>query len=185
MKKNLLQLKEKVTRSACRMVVVACFATPVFAQNVSSVVLTDENQKRIELAVWKYAIDTPFLMETIAWIHDLTKNTRESAAIAELSRLEFMRAQLEFDRDYRIQLFERSIVTADRALMMNPNDVRGLFWKAAAMGKMAESSGILNALRMLRPMELLLKVVELDERCENAGAHRALVACIINCPVFR
>ncbi|MBX3616597.1 MAG: hypothetical protein KF839_05485 [Nitrosomonas sp.] len=175
MKKNLLQLKEKVTRSACRMVVVACFATPVFAQNVSSVVLTDENQKRIELAVWKYAIDTPFLMETIAWIHDLTKNTRESAAIAELSRLEFMRAQLEFDRDYRIQLFERSIVTADRALMMNPNDVRGLFWKAAAMGKMAESSGILNALRMLRPMEeLLLKVVELDERYENAGAHRAL-----------
>ena len=43
------------------------------------------------------------------------------------------------------------------------------------MGKMAEDSGILNALRMIRPMEkMLLKVVALDERYENAGAHRAL-----------
>jgi tetratricopeptide (TPR) repeat protein len=43
------------------------------------------------------------------------------------------------------------------------------------MGKMAEDSGIVNAFRMLRPMEkMLLKVITLDEKYENAGAHRAL-----------
>lgn len=175
MKKNLSQLKQAVILLACRMTTVACLTAPAFAQNASPLILTDENQQKIELAVWKYAIDTPLLIKTIDWFRDLTKNTRESGAIAELSRLKFMRAQLELDKNQRIQLFESSVATADRALMVNPNDVRGLFWKAASMGKMAEDSGILNALRMLRPMEeLLLKVVELDERYENAGAHRAL-----------
>ena len=176
MKMNLSHLEPKMIRLTCKLIALACMSTPFFAQNyANAAVLTEENQQKIEWAVWRYAVDTPLLVQTIDWFRDLTQDTRESAAIAELSRLKFMRAQLELDKNHRVQLFERCITTADRALMINPNDVRGLFWKAAAMGKMAEDSGILNALRMLRPMEeLLLKVVELDERYENAGAHRAL-----------
>lgn len=173
---NLSHLEPKMIRLTCKLIALACMSTPFFAQSyANAAVLTEENQQKIEWAVWRYAVDTPLLVQTIDWFRDLTQDTRESAAIAELSRLKFMRAQLELDKNHRVQLFERCITTADRALMINPNDVRGLFWKAAAMGKMAEDSGILNALRMLRPMEeLLLKVVELDERYENAGAHRAL-----------
>ncbi|OQW39157.1 MAG: hypothetical protein A4S08_07490 [Proteobacteria bacterium SG_bin4] len=175
-KMNLSHLEPKMIRLTCKLIALACMSTPFFAQSyANAAVLTEENQQKIEWAVWRYAVDTPLLVQTIDWFRDLTQDTRESAAIAELSRLKFMRAQLELDKNHRVQLFERCITTADRALMINPNDVRGLFWKAAAMGKMAEDSGILNALRMLRPMEeLLLKVVELDERYENAGAHRAL-----------
>jgi len=137
--------------------------------------LTEENQQKIELAVWKYAVDTPLLLKTIDWLRELTQDSRESAAFAELSRLQFMEAQLERNKNRRVQLFKNCVVVADRALALNKNDVRGLFWKAAAMGKMAEDSGMVNALRMLRPMEnLLLKVVMLDEQYENAGAHRAL-----------
>jgi len=155
--------------------VIASLITPVFAQGISATLLTEENKQKIELAVWRYAIDTPLLLETIDWYRDLTRNSQESAAIAELSRLEFMIAQLERDKNRRVQLFERCIVIADRSLALNANDVRGLFWKAVAMGKMAEDSGMVNALRMLRPMEkMLLKVVALDEKYENAGAHRAL-----------
>ncbi len=155
--------------------VIASLITPVFAQGISATLLTEENKQKIELAVWRYAIDTPLLLETIDWFRDLTRNSQESAAIAELSRLEFMIAQLERDKNRRVQLFERCIVIADRSLALNANDVRGLFWKAVAMGKMAEDSGMVNALRMLRPMEkMLLKVVALDEKYENAGAHRAL-----------
>ncbi len=148
---------------------------PIHGFSSSVTLLTDENQQKIELAVWKYAVDTPLLQQTIHWFRDLTKHSRESAAVAELSRLEFMQAQLERDKQRRLQLFEHCIASADRALTLNSKDVRGLFWKAAAMGKMAEDSGVLNALKMLRPMEeLLLKVVALDEKYENAGAHRAL-----------
>lgn len=158
-----------------QLIVAASLLLPVYAFSSSTTLLTDENQQKIELAVWKYAVDTSLLQQTIQWFRGLTKQTRESAAVAELSRLEFMQAQLERDRQHRLQLFERSVASADRALMLNPKDVRGLFWKAASMGKMAEDGGVLNALKMLRPMEeLLLKVVTLDEKYENAGAHRAL-----------
>ncbi|MBL0010427.1 MAG: hypothetical protein IPP22_04195 [Nitrosomonas sp.] len=155
--------------------VIASLITPVFAQSISPTLLTEENKQKIELAVWRYAIDTPLLLQTIDWFRDLTRNSQESAAIAELSRLEFMIAQLEKDKNQRVQRFERCIAIADQSLALNANDVRGLFWKAVAMGKMAEDSGMVNALRMLRPMEkMLLKVVALDEKYENAGAHRAL-----------
>lgn len=158
-----------------QLIAAASLLLPVYAFSSSTTLLTDENQQKIELAVWKYAVDTSLLQQTIQWFRGLTKQTRESAAVAELSRLEFMQAQLERDRQHRLQLFERSVASADRALMLNPKDVRGLFWKAASMGKMAEDGGVLNALKMLRPMEeLLLKVVTLDEKYENAGAHRAL-----------
>ncbi|MDV6340317.1 TRAP transporter TatT component family protein [Nitrosomonas sp. Is35] len=175
MKLNMWRLEQKIMLFTYRMIAVACLTAPAFAQNVSATALTTENQQKIELAVWKYAIDTPLLLSTIDWFRDLTRNSRESAAIAELSRLEFMRAQLELDSNRRIQLFENCIAIADQSLALNANDVRGLFWKAAAMGKMAESSGIVSALRMIGPMEkMLLKVVALDEQYENAGAHRAL-----------
>ncbi len=158
-----------------RLVAAASLLLPVHAFSSSVTLLTDENQQKIELAVWKYAVDTVLLQQTLHWFRDLTQHTRESAAVAELSRLEFMQAQLERDKRRRLQLFEHCIASADRALMLDSKDVRGLFWKAAAMGKMAEDSGVLNALKMLRPMEeLLLKVVTLDEKYENAGAHRAL-----------
>lgn len=175
MKLNMWRLEQKIMLFTYRMIAVACLTAPAFAQNVFATALTTENQQKIELAVWKYAIDTPLLLSTIDWFRDLTRNSRESAAIAELSRLEFMRAQLELDSNRRIQLFENCIAIADQSLALNANDVRGLFWKAAAMGKMAESSGIVSALRMIGPMEkMLLKVVALDEQYENAGAHRAL-----------
>ena len=175
MKSNMQKLERRIAFFTIMVIVVACLTAPVFAQSVSPTLLTEENKQKIELAVWRYAIDTPLLVETIDWFRDLSRNSQESAAIAELSRLKFMIAQLEMDKNRRVQLFERCIAIADQALALNANDVRGLFWKAAAMGKMAEDSGIVNALRMLRPMEkMLLKVVTLDEKYENAGAHRAL-----------
>lgn len=152
-----------------------CLAIPIIAPSASATLLTPENKQKIELAVWKYAVDRQLLLETIGWFQEVTQNSRESAAIAQLSRLQFMQAQLETDKDRRLQLFKNCVATADRALALNADDVAGLFWKAAAMGKMAEDSGILNALRMLRPMEkMLLQVIALDEKYENAGGHRAL-----------
>lgn len=174
-KLSLGRIEQKMILLTCRIITFACLTSPVFAQNASSTLLTEENQQKIELAVWKYAVDTPLLLKTIDWLRELTQDSRESAAFAELSRLQFMEAQLERNKNRRVQLFKNCVVVADRALALNKNDVRGLFWKAAAMGKMAEDSGMVNALRMLRPMEnLLLKVVMLDEQYENAGAHRAL-----------
>ena len=128
---------------------------PASAQNISfsNSVLTPENKQKIELAAWRYAVDTPLLLETIQWLRELTKNSSESAAIAELSRLEYMRAQLEVNKKRRIELFQNAIAIADRALELDSNDVRGLFWKAAAMGKLAEDTGILSALRLIRPMD--------------------------------
>ena len=172
---GLTKLEKSVGRMTGKLLAIVCLTSPVMAFGSSATVLTPENTQKIELAVWKYAIDTPLLLETIDWFHGLTLNSRESAAFGELSRLKFMQAQLELSKEHRVRLFEKSIVAADQALALDGNDVRGLFWKAAAMGKIAEDSGILNALRMLRPMEsLLLRVVELDETYENAGAHRAL-----------
>ena len=174
-KSNMQKLERRIALFVVTVIAIACLTAPVFSQSISPTLLTEENKQKIELAVWRYAIDTPLLVETIDWFRDLSRNSQESAAIAELSRLKFMIAQLEMDKERRVQLFERCIAVADRAIALNPNDVRGLFWKSVAMGKMAEDSGIVNAFRMLRPMEkMLLKVVALDEKYENAGAHRAL-----------
>lgn len=174
-KSNMQKLERRIALFAIMVMAANCLTAPVFAQSISPTLLTEANKQKIELAVWRYAIDTPLLVETIDWFRDLTRNSQESAAIAELSRLKFMIAQLEMDKNRRVQLFERCIAIADQALALNANDVRGLFWKAAAMGRMAEDSGIVDAFRMLRPMEkMLLKVVALDEKYENAGAHRAL-----------
>lgn len=172
---NLQKLEGQFTHLISQVIAIACLALPLAGQQASATVLTPENQQKIELAVWKYAIDRPLLVQTIEWFRDLTRDSREPAAIAELSRLEFMRAQNELDKKRRIQLFENCISVADQALALNEKEVRGLFWKAAAMGKVAEDSGVLNAIRMLRPMEkMLLNVVALDEKYENAGGHRAL-----------
>jgi len=174
MKSNRLQWKRRFILSIY-LIITVIFARSAVAQGSSPTLLTLENKQKIELAVWRYAIDTPLLMETIHWFREVTRNSQEAAAIVQLSRLEFMRAQLEMDKKRRIQLFERCIAIADQALALDANDATGLFWKAAAMGKMAEDSGILRALGMLRPMEeMLLKVVNLDEGYENAGGHRAL-----------
>ena len=174
-KSNMQKLERRIALFVVTVIAIACLTAPVFSQSISPTLLTEENKQKIELAVWRYAIDTPLLVETIDWFRDLSRNSQESAAIAELSRLKFMIAQLEMDKERRVQLFERCIAIADQAIALNPNDVRGLFWKSVAMGKMAEDSGIVNAFRMLRPMEkMLLKVVALDEKYENAGAHRAL-----------
>lgn len=172
-----MYLLRKINFYTHRMIVIATLAMPsfAFALGSSPSLLTPENTQKIELAVWKYATDTPLLLETIDWFSNLTRDAQESAALAELSRLKFMQAQLETDKERRIRLFESAIAIADQALSLNADDVRGLFWKAAAMGKVAEDSGMFNALRLLRPMEnMLLKVTSLDEQYENAGAHRAL-----------
>lgn len=156
-------------------IVIASLAMPSFALGTSFTLLTPENTQKIELAVWKYATDTPLLLETIDWFGNLARGAQESAAWAELSRLKFMQAQLEEDKKRRVGLFVDAVGIADQALKLNDSDVRGLFWKSAAMGKIAEDSSIVNAMRMLRPMQnMLLKVIELDEYYENAGAHRAL-----------
>ena len=157
------------------LIAVVCFIALISTLSASATLLTVENKNKIELAVWKYAIDKALLLETTSWFRELTEETRESAALAQLSRLQFMQAQLETNKERRLLLFESCLTTANRALALNADDVVGLFWKAAAMGKMAEDSGILNVLRMLRPMEkILLRVISLDEKYENAGGHRAL-----------
>ena len=172
---NTVLLSRTINVFIRKIIVIASLAMPGVTFGTSLTLLTPENTQKIELAVWKYAIDTPLLLETIDWFSNLTRDAQESAALAELSRLKFMQAQLESDTNYRVRLFEDAVAIADQSLKLNANDVRGLFWKSAAMGKIAEDSGVFNALRMLRPMEsMLLRVVELDERYENAGAHRAL-----------
>ena len=185
MKSNMLQSEKIFILFIHLMIAVSCFTGSAFAQSISPTLLTPENKQKIELAVRRYAIDKPFLMETISWFRDLTQNSRDSAAIAQLSRLEFMNAQLETDKDSRMQLFQNCIVIADQALALDANDIGGLYWKAAAMGKLAKDTGILNALRMIRPMErILLKVVTLDEKYENAGGHRALGRMYYKLPGF-
>lgn len=185
MKSNMLPLERRFVLFIVMLIAVACFAGPAFAQGVSPALLTLENKQRIELAVRRYAIDKPFLMATIHWLRDLAKNSREPAVIAQLSRLEFMNAQLEIDKNRRIQLFENCVAIADHALALDANDIGGLYWKAAAMGKLAKDTGILNALRMLRPMEkMLLRVVALDEKYEDAGGHRALGRMYYKLPGF-
>ena len=59
MKLNMWRLEQKIVLFTYRVIAVACLTTPAFAQNVSATALTTENQQKIELAVWKYAIDTP------------------------------------------------------------------------------------------------------------------------------
>ena len=118
--------------------------------------------------MWRYAVDTPLLLETIQWLRALTQESKDSEAIAELSRLEYMRAQLEVNKQRRIELFQNCISITNQSLTINSNDVRGLFWKAAAIGKVAEDA-LPGRLRVhprshRRLRSLPLRVIEKEEK---------------------
>ncbi|WP_177170283.1 TRAP transporter TatT component family protein [Nitrosomonas marina] len=137
--------------------------------------LPDTYQQKIDRAVQRNAIDRSALLATIAWIKQLAQTTQAPEVIAELARLQCANAEVENERNKRIELYKSCMDIADRALAIHSNAVVALYWKAVAMGKLSEESGILNALRFMRPMEkLFLRVIELDEQYDQAGAHKAL-----------
>lgn len=157
---------------------------PVFSVNGADF-LPDEYKQKIDTAVLRNAVDRPALLSTIAWIKQLAQSTQSPKVIAELARLEYADAEVETEKSKRIELYKACIATADKALAINADEVGALYWKAVAMGKLSEESGILNALRMTRPMEqLFLRVIALDENYDNAGAHKALGRMYYKLPGF-
>ena len=147
--------------------------------------LPDEYRQKIDVAVKRNAVDRPALLSTITWIKQLAQSTNSPEAIAELARLEYANAEVETEKNKRIELYKGCISTADKALAINADEIGALYWKAAAIGKLSEESGIINALRMTRPMEqLFLRVIALDEKYDNAGAHKALGRMYYKLPGF-
>ncbi|SEQ86270.1 TRAP transporter T-component [Nitrosomonas sp. Nm51] len=137
--------------------------------------LPDTYQQKIDRAVQRNAIDRPALLATITWIKQLAETTQSPEVIAELARLQCANAEVETKRDKQIELYKDCVATADRALTIRSNEIAALYWKAVAIGKLSEESGVLNALHLMRPMEkLFLRVIELDEQYDQAGAHKAL-----------
>ena len=168
----------------CSMLAFVGMSHPVFALEGVDF-LPEEYQQKIDTAVMRNSVDRPALLSTIAWIKQLALNTRSSKVTAELARLKFANAEVETEKSKRIELYKGCIVTADKALAINANEVGALYWKAVAIGKLSEESGILNALRMTRPMEqLFLRVIALDENFDSAGAHKALGRMYYKLPGF-
>lgn len=151
----------------------------------ASGILPDEYRQKIDVAVARNAVDRPGLLITLDWIRQLAQNIENPVVIAELARLECANAEVESETSKRIKLYNDCIETADRAIAINADEVVALYWKAIAMGKLSEECGILNALRMTRPMEkLFLRVIELDETYDNAGGHKALGRMYFRLPGF-
>lgn len=170
----------------CRysMLAFVCMSHPVFALDGTDF-LPDEYKQKIDVAVMRNAVDRPALLSTITWIKQLAQSTKAPTVIAELSRLEYANAEVETDKSKRIELYNGCIATADRALAINADEVGALYWKAVAMGKLGEEGSIINALRMTRPMEqLFMRVIALDEKFDNAGAHKALGRMYYKLPGF-
>ncbi|MCP5242467.1 TRAP transporter TatT component family protein [Nitrosomonas sp.] len=147
--------------------------------------LPDTYQQKIDQAVQRNAIDRPALFATITWIKQLAESTQAPKVIAELARLQCANAEVEAERTKRIELYRGCIETTDRALAIHSDEIVAIYWKAVAIGKLSEESGVLNALRLMRPMEkLFLRVIELDEQYDNAGAHKALGRIYHKLPQF-
>lgn len=154
---------------------------PVFASD-GVVFLPDEYKQKIDMAVKRNAVDRPALVSTITWIKQLAQSTQSPTVFAELARLEYANAEVETEKSNRIELYKGCIVTADRALTINADEVGALYWKAVAMGKLSEESGILNALRMTRPMEqLFCALLHLMKNTTMLAHIKHLAECIINC----
>ncbi|GJL76578.1 TRAP transporter TatT component family protein [Nitrosomonas sp.] len=157
---------------------------PVFARAATEI-LPDEYKQKIDIAVIRHAVDRPSLLATISWIAQLAQSTQDATVMAELARLEYANAEVETEKSKRIELYKICIDTADKALAVNPDEVGALYWKAIAMGKLSEETGILNALRMTRAMErLFLRVIALDENYGHAGGHKALGRMYYKLPGF-
>ncbi len=147
--------------------------------------LPEGYRKKIDIAIMRNAVDRPALLATMTWIRQLAESTKDPAVIAELARLECANADVESKKSKRIALYNSCLETADKALAGNADEVVALYWKAVAMGKLSEEMGILNSLRMTRPMEkLFLRVIMLDEHYDNAGGHKALGRMYYRLPSF-
>ena len=159
----------------------ACSA-PVLA---AAEVLPEGYRNKIDTAVMRNAVDRPALLATMAWIRQLADSTNDPSVIAELARLECANADVEREKNKRIAFYNNCLETADKALAGDDDEIVALYWKAVAMGKLSEEMGILNALRMTRPMEkLFLRVIALDEHYDNAGGHKALGRMYFRLPSF-
>ncbi len=142
-------------------------------------------RKKIDIAVMRNAVDRPALLATMAWIRQLAESTKDPAVIAEVARLECANADVEREKNKRMAFYNNCLDTADKALASNADEVAALYWKAVAMGKLSEEMGILNSLRMTRPMEkLFLRVIALDEHYDDAGGHKALGRMYFRLPGF-
>ncbi len=148
-------------------------------------ILPEGYRKKIDIAVIRNAVDRPALLATTTWIRQLAESTNDPAVIAELARLECANADVESKKSKRTALYSRCIETADKALAGNADEVVALYWKAVATGKLSEERGILNSLKMTRPMEkLFLRVIALNEHYDNAGSHKALGRMYFRLPHF-
>ncbi|MDC8445477.1 MAG: TRAP transporter TatT component family protein [Nitrosomonas sp.] len=157
-------------------------SAPVLA---AAEVFPEGYRKKTDIAVMRNAIDRPALLATMAWIRQLAESTKDPAVIAELARLECANADVEREKNKRMALYNNCLETADKALAGNADEIVALYWKAVAMGKLSEEMGILNSLRMTRPMEkLFLRVIALDEHYDNAGGHKALGRMYFRLPGF-
>ncbi|SFK18631.1 TRAP transporter T-component [Nitrosomonas aestuarii] len=156
----------------------------VFARAATEI-FPDEYKQKIDIAVMRNAVDRPALLATISWVAQLAQSTRDATIMAELARLEYANAEVETEKRKRIELYKICIDTANKSLAVNPDEVGALYWKAIAMGKLSEETGILNAFRMTRAMErLFLRVITLNENYDHAGGHKALGRMYYKLPSF-
>ena len=157
---------------------------PVFVLAATEI-LPEEYKHKVDIAIKRNALDRPALLATINWIKQLAQSTHAPIIIAELVRLEYANAEVETEKSKRIALYKVCIDTADKALAINPDEIGALYWKAIAMGKLSEETGVLNALRMTRTMEqLFLRVIALNEDYDDAGGHKALGRMYYKLPGF-
>ncbi|MDZ4677343.1 MAG: TRAP transporter TatT component family protein [Oligoflexia bacterium] len=156
------------------------FAAIIFSvflmKTITIQALTLDQLKRVDRIAEIHETAVDEVLKTSKWLEDVClADGKDDECFAQLSRVNFFYAVDHDKKDERIKRYQKAIDAADKSLALNTKNITANFWKAAAIGKQGLDIGISkafgNAPAMKKHLEIILSI---DEKFEQAGAHRAM-----------
>lgn len=96
-----------------------------------------------------------------------------------LGEIIFKKAEEEKDKGKRIGMVEKAVSLAEQAIAINPKSVGGLYWAGTGYARLADMSGVMNALKQVkRAKKYLHQAIETDPSHRFAVLSGVILAAI-------
>ncbi len=122
--------------------------------------------QRADLAKAKQAADL--------YAQALKADPKSEAAAWKLARVQYW-IGMHSPKDQKLEIFQKGVDAAKRAIALNPKSVPGHFWLGVNYGVYGSAKGIMESLSLIDPIKKeMATVIALDPNFEAGGPYRVL-----------
>ncbi len=164
-------------------IIVVCLVCSTFAA-AGEQTTKDETVNRLFDESWaclsRMHKDSHALERALDLLEKAKKTAPDNEAVYwKLAEVVFKMADEEKNKDRRRELYEKTIDYSDRALAINPRSVGGHYWKGCACARLAQMSGPLSALGLVRKAKKeLYAAIDIDGNHRYSVLARTVLAAI-------